>query len=167
MGRREFLDTLRMQLQGVLSPAEIEGHLHYYNEYITESIASGKTEQEIMEELGNPTMIARTLIDSAQAEERREEQTYGGFGGREFFGGFDSQSGECDYGEEEAEGSFQRKVHTFRISPFVAKWVIPLVVILILFLLLSLLGTVVAFTARFFVPILAVILVIAIIKSRN
>lgn len=166
MGRREFLDTLRMQLQGVLSPAEIEGHLHYYNEYITESIASGKTEQEVMEELGNPTMIARTLIDSAQAEERREERGYGNFRSQDDYGRSDSRSGEYDYGTQE-EDRFQRKVHTFHISPFVAKWVIPLVVILILFLLFSLLGTVVAFAARFFVPILAVVLVIAIIKSRN
>lgn len=166
MGRREFLDTLRTQLQGVLSPSEIEGHLHYYQEYIAESIASGKTEQEVMEELGNPIMIARTLIDSAQAEERREEWTYGSFGNQEFFGGFDSRASENDYGEEE-KGSFKRKIHTFHISPFAAKWVIPLVVILIVFLLLTLLGTVVAFAARFFVPILAVILVIAIVKSRN
>lgn len=166
MGRREFLETLRTQLQGVLSPAEIEGHLHYYNEYITESIASGKTEQEVMEELGNPMMIARTLIDSAQAEERREERTYSSYGSQDFFGGSDFGTEGPDYGAQE-EGRFQRKVHTFHISPFVAKWVIPLVIILILLLLFSLLGTVVAFAARFFVPILAVILVIAIIKSRN
>lgn len=148
MRKREFLDTLRTQLEGALSPAEIEGHLHYYNEYITQSVASGRTEAEVMEELGSPVMIARTLIDSAKST----QQTGGGY------------ERQTSYEEEEETKSRYRSYH---ISPFVAKWVIPIVIILILFLILFIVGRMVALVARFFVPIMVVVLVIAILKVKN
>ncbi|MDO4345684.1 MAG: DUF1700 domain-containing protein [Eubacteriales bacterium] len=157
MTKREFLDTLQAQLQGELPAAEIDGHLHYYEEYISESVRAGKSESQVLEELGSPVFIAKTLLDTAEAAET---------GGREY--GYRSES----YGSEteetaESRGNFERHIHTWNISPFVAKWVIPIVAVVIIFLLLSLLGSVVALAARFFVPILLVVLVIAIFKSHG
>lgn len=164
MGRREFLDTLGAQLQGSLSPAEIEGHLHYYNEYIMESIAAGKTEAQVMEELGSPMMIAKTLIGSAG--ETETQQTKSGFKEQDGYG-YQSQESENYYDSMEGQRSGRQRFHTFHISPFVAKWVIPVAIILILVFVFSLIGTVISFVARFFVPIMVIVLVIAIFKSRE
>lgn len=159
MSRAEFLDILRTQLEGTLSQTEIEGHLHYYNEYIMDAVASGKTEEQVTEELGSPVFIARTLMDTAEAGERGDRR-----GAKEEWGG--------SYGDEEQMGQeTYRRFRTYHVSPFVAKWVIPVVlilaVILIILLLSTVVGVAVAIVARFFVPILLVVLVIAIFKSHE
>ena len=64
MTKREFLDTLRMQLEGELSPSQIEGHLHYYDEYISEATAAGRRESDVLDELGSPVFIAKTLLET-------------------------------------------------------------------------------------------------------
>lgn len=144
MTKSEFLNTLRMQLQGELSPSQIEGHLHYYNEYISEAVAAGRKESDVLEELGSPVFIAKTLLEASEPVE----------------------SGPV-YEEDAQEETFHGKVHTWHISPVVAKWVLPAAGICIVLLLLSLVGSVIALVARFFVPILLVILVIAIFRSRE
>ena len=42
----------------------IRENINYYDGHIREQLASGKTEQEVMELLGDPRMIARTIIDT-------------------------------------------------------------------------------------------------------
>ena len=144
MTKREFLDTLRMQLEGELSPSQIEGHLHYYDEYISEATAAGRRESDVLEELGSPVFIAKTLLETAQP----------------------ADSGEY-YEEAPQQEEFQGRVHTWRIHPLVAKWVFPIVGIAIVLLLLWLIGSVAAFALRFFVPILLIMLVISIFRRRN
>ncbi|MDO5539760.1 MAG: DUF1700 domain-containing protein [Eubacteriales bacterium] len=157
MTKREFLNTLRSQLQGELSAAQIDGHIHYYEEYINEEMASGKTEKEVMEELGSPVLIAKTLLSTSDASVQQDSDTY--------YDNSQYDNSQKDYHENDRY--FGHKIHTWNISPFVAKWVIPIVLVLILVLVLSLLGTVAMIVARFFVPILLVVLVIAIFKSHN
>ena len=144
MTKREFLDTLRMQLEGELSPSQIEGHLHYYDEYISEATAAGRRESDVLDELGSPLFIAKTLLETAQP----------------------ADSGEY-YEEAPRQEEFQGRVHTWRIHPLVAKWVFPIVGIAIVLLLLWLIGSVAAFALRFFVPILLIVLVISIFRRRN
>ena len=144
MTKREFLDNLRMQLEGELSPSQIEGHLHYYDEYISEATAAGRRESDVLDELGSPVFIAKTLLETAQP----------------------ADSGEY-YEEAPRQEEFQGRVHTWRIHPLVAKWVFPIVGIAIVLLLLWLIGSVAAFALRFFVPILLIVLVISIFRRRN
>ncbi len=64
MTRQEFLEELRISLQGEINQGRINEHLHYYDTYIMEESRKGKTEQQVLEELGNPRLIAKTLIDT-------------------------------------------------------------------------------------------------------
>lgn len=144
MTKREFLDTLRMQLEGELSPSQIEGHLHYYDEYISEAAAAGRRESDVLDELGSPVFIAKTLLETAQP----------------------AGSGEY-YEETPQQEEFQGRVHTWNIHPLVAKWVFPIIGIAIVLFLLWLIGSVAAFALRFFVPILLIVLVISIFRRRN
>lgn len=175
MSKAEFLDVLRMQLQDTLSQAEIEGHLHYYNEYITDAVASGKTEEQVTEELGSPVFIAKTLMDTAEAGEQAESFVRGERWSREEQWNGDGRFGRNDsgygYDDSSQEENGYRKTHVWHISPFVAKYVIPVVVILLLvllvFLLSTLVGAAIAIVARLFIPIMLVILVFAIFKSHK
>ena len=64
MTRKEFLESLERHLRGQLSENQLRGHVEYYRDYIEKEIASGKTEAEVLDMLGDPWLIAKTLIDS-------------------------------------------------------------------------------------------------------
>ena len=64
MTKSEFLEILRLQLDGEMPSGEIYSNIHYYDQYIDKELSSGKTEEEVMNELGDPRLIAKTLIDA-------------------------------------------------------------------------------------------------------
>ncbi|HJC48631.1 MAG TPA: DUF1700 domain-containing protein [Candidatus Lachnoclostridium pullistercoris] len=67
MNRDEFLRTLREALAGEVSPNIIEENIRYYDAYITDEVQKGRSEEAVIEELGGPRVIARTIIDVAAA----------------------------------------------------------------------------------------------------
>ncbi len=68
MTRREFLDGLRKALEGEVSEQIIAENLNYYNGYIREEIAKGASEQDVLQMLGDPRLIAQTIIDTNGGE---------------------------------------------------------------------------------------------------
>ena len=68
MTRREFLDGLREALEGEVSERIIVENLNYYNGYIREEIAKGASEQDVLQMLGDPRLIAQTIIDTNGGE---------------------------------------------------------------------------------------------------
>ena len=74
MDRQEFLQGLDAALEGEISAGAKQSNLTYYRDYISEEISRGRSEDEVMAELGDPRLIARTIVDAAVAEE--ESQGY-------------------------------------------------------------------------------------------
>ncbi|MCR4908011.1 MAG: DUF1700 domain-containing protein [Lachnospiraceae bacterium] len=65
MTRYEFLNELKTTLSGNVSDSVLNENLEYYDEYIASEIRSGKSEEEILKSLGEPRLIARTIIDTS------------------------------------------------------------------------------------------------------
>ena len=65
MTKKQFLEELRDSLEGMVSQTVIQQNLNYYENYINEQIRNGRTEEDILRELGSPRLIARTIIDAA------------------------------------------------------------------------------------------------------
>ena len=62
MSKQEFLDTLRRALARELSESEVADNINYYWNYIEQQVASGKSEEQVLSELGDPRLIARTIL---------------------------------------------------------------------------------------------------------
>ena len=62
MGKREFLEMLGAKLIEELPRSLVLSHLQYYDEYISNEVRNGKKEAQVMEELGDPVMIAHTIM---------------------------------------------------------------------------------------------------------
>ena len=62
MTRKQFMGELRSSLEGIVSPMVVQQNIDYYENYINEQIRSGKTEAEILNELGSPRLIASCLL---------------------------------------------------------------------------------------------------------
>lgn len=63
MTRDDFLKELRIFLQGRISQVKINEHLRYYENYIIEESRKGRSEAEVLESLGSPRLIAKTIAE--------------------------------------------------------------------------------------------------------
>ena len=62
MNKEEFLEILSIQLEGEIPSNEISQHITYYNHFINQKILQGKPEEDVINELGDPRLIAKNLI---------------------------------------------------------------------------------------------------------
>ncbi|SHJ40736.1 HAAS signaling domain-containing protein [Parasporobacterium paucivorans] len=66
MRKDEFLKLLEEALAGAASAGEIKSQREYYNEYIEGEKRTGKKEEEIIDNLGAPELIAKTILDAKE-----------------------------------------------------------------------------------------------------
>jgi hypothetical protein len=92
MNKREFLDILRQSLEGEVDNDTIEKNIRYYSDYI--SSQTDKSEEEVIESIGDPRLIAKTIIET---EKISGEEDYREDYGRQY--GYD---GNADKGYYEA-----------------------------------------------------------------
>lgn len=128
------MQGLKSELEGRVPYSVIQENLRYYDSYIMEEAAKGQTEDEVIESLGGPRIIARTIVDAALDTEDRPD-------------GFDSFESEASYRSEPA-GSSQEEREPFRgKKPEVhyvdfGKWYVRLIAGLVVFLVIFLVMTV-------------------------
>mgnify|MGYP001092826040 CR=1 FL=1 len=65
MTQIEFVTELEQALRGNVEERIIQENVRYYNDYISEQRAAGKSEEEIFASLGSPRLIAKTIIDTS------------------------------------------------------------------------------------------------------
>lgn len=73
MTKQEFLDGLRRSLVNGLEATVINEHIRYYSDYIDSQIRMGVAEEEVMASLGEPRLIAKTLLGMEGVETVAEE----------------------------------------------------------------------------------------------
>ena len=75
MDRYEFISTLRTTLTGKVPATMVEDNIRYYEEYIEIQLRQGKSEEEILKGLGDPRLLAKTIIEANKYAENTD--TYG------------------------------------------------------------------------------------------
>lgn len=136
MTRTEFLDELRENLTGNMSESEIQNNLTYYNSYINEEMNKGKTEEEVLEELGSPFAIAKTLLRPYE----NEGKTY--------------------------EDEVKSVTNNAKQEDSWKKILTIIIIIAIGLIVLSTLFGLLAFVIRYAVPISAIVLVVYFLKKK-
>lgn len=141
MTKNEFISQLKDALQGMVPAFVIEENIRYYENYFQSQKGQGKTEKEISEELGNPRLIAKSIIEA-----NGEEKTY--------------------YDEEpvrEEENSYTR-TRVYTTDSRKIKWgcaIAGIILIAVLIAIFHVIGALMTFIG----PVLAVVLVVYIIKE--
>ena len=67
MNKEQFLHDLTVQLNLNVSDEVIREQIAYYSSYITGEVRKGRSEAEVIEELGSPRLLAKTIIETAEA----------------------------------------------------------------------------------------------------
>ena len=64
MDRTEFTDKLQHALAGGLGSSKVAENVRYYREYIDMEIRKGRSEEEVLESLGDPRLLAKSIIEA-------------------------------------------------------------------------------------------------------
>lgn len=150
MTRNEFLDKLREALGNDLPAPAVQENTDYYNQYILDETGKGKSEEEIIEELGDPWVIARTIIDASEG----------------------AQSPESNYTYESDGQSYGQQRGYVRPAFFFGKggWKIIaaiLGIVGVLIAVVAVIGGIISLVAPILVPVLIIVFVIHLFGRRQ
>lgn len=150
MTKREFLDKLKESLEGEVSPTEMNNQLRYYEGYISEQETGGKSEAEILQELGDPRLIARTIIEMAEVQEQAgDNENY--------------YEGQAEH-HETYEGT---KIFGFDLSNRFSRYLFIAVVVLLVLLILGVVTKVILFLLPLVLPVIMVIFLVNLIRNNQ
>lgn len=182
MNKQEFIDKLRMSLNSQLAPAQVAEHIRYYEDYINMEIRKGRAEGDVMQSLGDPRLIARSIVDVTDMED--SQQSYGGnesgysyyqysqngsngaygagagMGGNAAYrnagGSYSNAYGRANQQEiNESATIWNKRLGRFTLS----KWLWIILGILIIFLIISAIFSLVSFLMPLLVPIFIVVFI--------
>lgn len=163
MRKTEFLQELREALDGEVPASVIQSNVSYYDQYISQEAAKGRSEEAVIEEIGSPRLIARTIIDSSEgAGETNQGGSYtsgdAGGSGRttsSYDGGFSGRD----------DSDLPPNFHYIDLNKWYWKLLVSVVVIAILFVLFAVVGGIFTILIRLAGPILLIWLIYTFIKS--
>ena len=151
MNKNEFLEGLREALSGNVPPVVVQEQLQYYADYIRTEVQNGRTEEDVMAELGDPRLIARTIEDTTPgAEDGAYEPSNGGF---RFGNGGYKQSSSGGSGQEGQTSESRSSIHFYDLN----KWYWKLLGVVLVFGFFWLVITVVTGFLSLVVPLLPVV----------
>lgn len=148
MSRTEFLRALRQKLLESMSASEADEQVRYYDDYIKKAVRSGQNEREVLAALGDPVLIARTILEASGRREGEPRREY-------------IPKEENPYREQE-----EKLKHIKRVSTFGC--ILGLIVALvILFVVFKAVGLVLGLAFRVLAPVLLVVILVVLIKNLN
>lgn len=165
MSKEEFLRELEEALAGDVPESVIRDNVSYYGSYLSQEMARGRSVDEIVMEIGEPFIVAKTIIEHCEASgECAGDDGYGSY--KETHSDAGSQSASGGYGER----GYQNPFPNMRYIDL-NKWYWKLLALVVLFffvtLVLQIVGGIFALLFRFAGPLLMIYLVIWFIRNMK
>ena len=135
-----------------LSGPVIQENVNYYSGYIADEVRKGRSEEEVVAELGDPWAIARTIIESLEIQGNTQED-YGYEPNRQ------------NYDQRQQSGTGQ--VHIFGLDTWWKKLLLVLGIVGVFMLVIAVIGGIFSLLAPILVPLILLIIVFRIIGSRR
>ncbi len=146
MNRYEFIESLRAALSGKVTQSTLNDNVRYYEEYLDSEIRKGRTEEEVIRELGNPRLLAKTIVEANKQSNQwgRTSETY---------------SDTVDFGEEKKQAIVHMNGKEYKFP----KWAGILVLVLIIVAVIAVVATVLSVLLPILLPIILIVMAVNII----
>ena len=145
MTRTEFMEVLQRTLAGALGSSTVSGHMRYYQDYFDSQLAMGKGEAEIIAGLGDPRLLAKTIIEAAKREGLGSAPEY-----------------DEVYEDGTANTKASGKGKTYRMPG----WLIMILVLVVVFVIVGMVTSLITAMLPVLLPVLCVVLVVRLIQRR-
>lgn len=154
MNRSEFIKELREALKNSVNEAAVQENVRYYAGYIEDEVKKGRNEKEVIEELGDPWLIAKTIATTPGNQSASQS--------------YDRVDEDYNYTKSSEEGKKKHgNIHVFDLS---SKWKIVLLIVAIvaiLFVVFSIVSGIISMLMPFLGPLLLIIIVVKIFSNRK
>lgn len=154
MTRYEFLARLKEALTLELDEHAVKEHVDYYSSYIMDALAQGRTEEEVLDELGDPWAIARSIISMEETSSN----------GRTVYESYDSVKNKSDSRYEEAGNA---KTYSYQTNSKLKTLLIILGIIGIIAVLFTIIGGIISLLMPILVPVIVITLVFRLFNRRR
>lgn len=148
MRSSDFLLQLKKALENELSAAQVQDNVEYYKNYIKEEMKSGKSEQEVMDMLGDPWAIGKTIL----LEEKMS-------------GPQESINSEEVWSDQKQKQQSQ-KIHVFGLDTWWKKAAVILGVIAIIILIISLILGILSIVLPIAIPLILVVTIFNMLRRK-
>lgn len=149
MNRSEFIEKLQRVLAGGLDSAQVAENVRYYQEYIDSEVRRGRSEREVLDQLGDPRLLAKSIIEA----NKRAGASYGS--NLEYDEEIAADPQNTGWDGAEASG---RKI----VMP---GWLIMLIITVVVLLIIGVATALLSFFAPAIFVVLAVILIVKIFQN--
>lgn len=156
MTKQEFLDALKRALSDTVTPEVMMDTYRYYANYIEEQMQKGKSEHEVLEELGKPDLIARSVI-AAQKGERFADEEYTEDGRTRRF------DRKVDFTEKKEKGEKVRREFRFDFRSWYARLLFAFLVLLFIGVVFVIIKGLFIIFIQFGIPLLLILGIIYLI----
>lgn len=150
MDKREFIEKLQRTLAGGLNSSLVADHVRYYQDYIDSEIRKGKSEKEVLESLGDPRLLAKSIIEA----NKHTGESYGS---------------NREYDEEVSDYSKRRERNTEKIFEHIVAlpgWLIMLIVTVLVIIVIGIATRLLFIFAPVILIGLSVLLIIKVFQNR-
>lgn len=138
MEKADFLNVLRQTLAGEVEQKIIDDNIRYYDDYIMMEVKKGRTENSVLETLGDPRLIAKTIIETKRSS---IEQGTGYSGGEE---------------DMEKAGMFT-----------LPSWAMLILYVIAGIVLIGVIGSLVSALLPIIIPVVIIVMIISFVKRRK
>lgn len=151
LNKEEFVTKLQQALAGGMTSGQVAEHVRYYREYIDSEIQKGRTEEEVLVQLGDPRLLARSIKDA--------NKRAGAVSGAEY-----------EYEEEktdhvQGENGYGRSGNVRRVM--LPGWLVMLTIVVIVVIVIGLVSSLLYLFAPVIMAVLLVTLVIRLIQDNR
>jgi len=165
MSKNEFLELLRAALSGEIPGLEIESNMKYYEDYIRTE-GSKTSEEEVINQLGDPRLIAKTIIDTYQLS---HEPMFHNANRRKSFYNADNSYNNYedynDYNKNKDSGGRSFSFHVGTTLTWIQKALLISIIVLLIIVLIFVGGVLLNILFTIAVPLLFIYIVYKIIKE--
>ena len=145
MNKQEFLEKLRQALTGRVASSVVAENIKYYEDYINVEVRKGRSEEEVLNQLGDPRLIARTIVETSEGSRSAEGER----------GSLDSHHTHSAGGNADPLGRGIR----------IPGWMVLILLLVIVMVVLSFVFSVVTALLPILLPILGVVFLVKLFRD--
>lgn len=147
MDKATFMEKLQRSLAGGLNSVQVADNMRYYQDYIESEIRKGRSEADVLGQLGDPRLLAKSIIEA----NKHSGESYGS---------------NREYDEEVTENdSSGKKARTFNYDFRMPGWLIMLIATVLVLIVIGFVLKLISVFLPVIIVVLAAILVVKLIQN--
>ena len=171
MSKKEFLKNLEEALLEKMDISDAVEHIRYYNDYISNEVAKGKSEEDVISSLQSPRLIAKNITSNTNRASKYDSNISNKMYNKTYENSYDNSH---DNSYEDSYNNADNRTYSSGpsfsingkpINGIIVKIVMIIIGIIVIGLLLAVFGVMTWLLLNVIIPIILVVFLVNLIKN--